>query len=178
MSVIENFNDLTPQELQEFAKALVDKINKESIFSSEVNFTIDEAEANELTGDLYIGLSHEDSIYVPREATWTCSDEDEVHSDPGYEADYVNSIFDDAKAAFNTLTTVLDGYKVTLSIDDIDDTDTEEVEVDSYSHEDSGIGHYEYGGAPGYDSNPYIEVEGTIIRACSCALSLDVSPAK
>ncbi len=178
MSVIENFNELSKDELQQFAKELIAKINKENIFSSEFNFTIEEVDPYELTGDLYIGLSHEDSIDVPREATWTCSDEDEMYSDPGYEADYANNIFNDVKALFGKLTTVLDGYEITLSIDDIDDADTVEVEVDSYSHEDDGIGHYEYGGAPGYDSRPYIEVEGTIIRACSCAFSLNVSPVK
>ena len=52
--------------------------------------------------------------------------------------------------------------------------ETIEVEADKYTHEDSGIGGYDYWGDRGYDSRPYIEVEGTIVKACSCALSLYV----
>jgi hypothetical protein len=178
MSVIENFNVLSEDELQRFAKELVDKVNKESIFSSETNFTIDEVSAEELTGDLYIALSHEDSIDVVREATWSCGDEEEAYSDPGYDAEYSNNFFDDAKASFNCLTAEIDGYEVSLSIDDVGSEETTEVEVDTISHEDDGIGPYEYGGVRGYDSRPYVEVEGKIICACDFALSLHVSPAK
>ena len=48
--------------------------------------------------------------------------------------------------------------------------------VDDYSYEDSGVGWYEYGSEVGYDSDPYIQVEGTIVRGCDCALSLYVEP--
>jgi hypothetical protein len=64
-----------------------------------------------------------------------------------------------------------------LEIDDVDEVETVEVEVDSISHEDAGIGHYEYWGEVGYDSRPYVEVEGTIVKACDCALSLYVEVA-
>ena len=116
-------------------------------------------------------------IKVSREATWTCSDEEDVNVDPGYDADYKEFIFEDAKTAFKTLEAVLEGYKVSLEIDDVDEEKTIEVNADKYSHEDNGIGQYEYWGETGYDSQPYIEVEGTIVKGCDCALSLYVEPA-
>lgn len=177
MAVIENFNELSESELLQFAKELVQKINAENIFSSIVNFTVSAVEADEMTGDLLIEISHGDLLDVPRAATWTCSDEDEVYSDPGSEAEYQESIFKDVESTFTTLKATVDGYAVELSVDDADDEETIEVEVDSYTNEDAGIGYYEYGGVDGYDSDPYIEVEGTIIRACSCVLSLNVTPA-
>ena len=54
--------------------------------------------------------------------------------------------------------------------------DTVEVEVENISHEDAGIGDYEYFGFRGHDSHPYIEVTGTITRVCECVLALSVLP--
>ena len=58
------------------------------------------------------------------------------------------------------MSTVIDGYNIELEISDVDANDTVEIEVDSISHEDAGIGSYEYWGEVGYDSRPYVEVGG------------------
>ena len=176
MAIIENFAALSAQEQQEFAKALIKTINSESIFTAETDFEITGVEADDLTGGLVIEVSHSDPIEVEREATWQASDEDEADRDPGYDADYKNSVFEDAKKSFKTLSTVIDGYKVSLDIADLDETETVEITTDHISHEDSGIGHYEYWGERGYDSHPYVEVEGIIIKACDCALAFTVEP--
>ena len=176
MSVIENFAALSAQEQREFANSLVKTINSESIFSSEVDFEITRIEADDLTGSLMIEVSHTNAIEVPRKATWTCDDAEDATDDPGFEANYDNSIIEDAKKAFKTLSTVIDGYKISLEISDVDANDAVDVEVDHISQEDAGIGDYEYWGDVGYDSRPYVEVEGTIVKACDCSLAFFVDP--
>jgi hypothetical protein len=176
MSVIENFAELSVEEQKKFAEALIKKINSEGIFTSDANFEIYAVEADDLTGELTIEVSHGDTtLEVPREATWQAYDEDSISSDPD-DADYVESIYNDAKKAFKTLSTTIDGYTVELEIADVDEVETIDVEVSKVSHEDSGIGHYEYWGTPGYDSHPYEEVEGTIIKACNMSLAFFVIP--
>lgn len=176
MSVIENFAALSDKEQMEFAVALLKTINSEFIFSSDTEFEIVEVNADDLTGGLAIEVSHTNPIEVSREATWTCNDEEDANDDPGFEADYENSILEDTKKAFKTLSTVIDGYNIELEISDVDANDTVEIEVDSISHEDAGIGSYEYWGEVGYDSQPYVEVEGTIVKACECSLTFFVDP--
>lgn len=178
MEMIENFAALSAEEQREFAEALVATINSESTFTNETNFKVLSVEADDTTGDLIIDIDHEDLIDIRREASWTCIDEDEVYSDPGYDADYTESIYTEAKAAFKTLSTEIEGYQVELDIADVDVEETVEVDVDDYSHEDAGIGSYEFWGHTGYDSRPYIEVNGTITKACSLALALFVSVAE
>lgn len=178
MEMIENFAVLSAEEQLEFAEDLVATINSESTFTNETNFKVLSVEADDTTGDLMIEIDHEDFISVLRAATWTCSDEDEVYSDPGYDADYGESIYDEAKQAFKTLSAEIEGYQVELDIADVDEEETVEVDVDYYSHEDAGIGSYEFWGHTGYDSRPYIEVNGTITKACSLALALFVSIAE
>lgn len=177
MNVIENFAELSFEEQKKFAEALVKTINSESIFTSDANFTLVGIEVDELAGGLIIFLEHADPIEVSRKATWTCESEDEVNSDPGYDADYADHLFEDAKKAFKTLSATIEGYNVSLEINDVDTEETIEVEANTYTHEDSGIGGYDYWGSRGYDSRPYVEVEGTIVKACNCALSLYVEPA-
>jgi hypothetical protein len=173
---IENFAAIPFQEQMKFAEALLKTINSENTFTSDTNFEIDSVEADELTGGLAIRVSHPDTIDVSREATWTCDDEEDASVNPGSDADYVNGLFEDVKSAFKTLSTVIDGYNISLEIDDVDVVETVEVEVDSTSYEDGGIGSYEYWGETGYDSSPYVEVEGTIIKACDMALTIYVEP--
>lgn len=177
MEIIENFAELSFEEQKKFAETLVNTINSEHTFTADTDFKLSGVEADELSGGLIIMLDHDDLIEVSREATWTCADEDEVHHDPGYEAEYSSTLFMDARDSFKTLEVVIGGYKVSLSVDDVDEEETIEVEVDSYSSEDGGIGGYEYWGVGGYDSSSYVEVEGTIVKGCSCALSLFVEPA-
>ena len=177
MAVIENFAALSEKEQREFAEALIKTINSESTFTNDTNFVIIDVEASELTGNLEIDIDHEKPIEVRREATWTCASEEDMRDDPGYDADYDDSIFDDAKKALKTFSAIIDGYKVSLVFHDVDEEETVDVEVDSYSHEDNGIGDYEFWGQTGHDSQPYVEVFGTITKACNYVLSLHVEPA-
>jgi hypothetical protein len=176
MAVIENFVVLPAKEQLEFAAKLLETINSKNLFSDNTNFEIISVEADELTGGLWIEVSHTNPIEVSREATWTCDTEDSAESDPGYDADYYDLIFEDAKKAFKTLSAEVDGYKVSLELHDVDEGDTVSVKADNISHEDSGIGGYEYWGHRGYDSNPYVEVSGTIVKACECAIAFSVEP--
>jgi len=178
MSVIENFAALSAQEQRDFANSLIETINSESIFSSEVDFEITEVEADELDGSLMIKVSHTDTIEVSRKATWQAADEEDASSDPGYDADYEESIYTDAEESFKTLSAVIDDYKVSLDIADIDETDTIDIEIDNIDHEDSGYGDYEYWGMRGHDSRPFVVVQGTIVKACECSLAFFVEVAE
>ncbi len=176
MSVIENFAALPAQEQRKFAEALLKTINSEKIFSSETDFELDQIEVDEFTGGLILYTSQTDTIEVSRKATWDCSNAEEAESDPGYDAIYENSVYKDAEKAFKTLSTVIDGYKVSVNIVDVDEISTVEVTTNTITDEDAGIGDYEYWGTRGYDSRPYVEVEGTLIKECECAVNFIVEP--
>lgn len=177
MSVIENFAALPVNEQRSFAASLVNKINSENLFSNDVKFEITSVGADDLTGGLVVEVSHTSPIEVSRKATWTCDTEDDAEDDPGFEANYENNVYEDVRKAFKTLATEIDGYHITLEIADVDELDEDAtVEADHISHEDSGIGSYEYWGDEGYDSQPYVEVEGTIVRAYECSLAFFVDP--
>lgn len=174
MSVIENFAALSDQEQREFAEALIKTINTEKTFIDD-ELTLSSVEADEMTGDLLIDL--EGVIYLDRKATWTCgNDEDDAYAKPE-DPEYDSFIFNDVKRAFKTLSAEIDGYTLSLDVADTNDEEIEEVKVDHISHEDAGIGHYEYWGYEGYDSRPYIEVEGTLVQSCKVYLGLSVEPA-
>lgn len=176
MSVIENFAELSFEEQKNFAEALVKTINSENTFTNEVNFKVTEVEADEMTGGLIIELEHEDIIEVDRKATWTCFDEAEASSTPN-DPEFNDFIYDDVKSAFKTLAVELEGYSITLSVNDVNEEETIEVKVGSVSKEDAGIGYYEFWGETGYDSDPYCEVEGTLTQACMVYCSLYVEAA-
>lgn len=176
MNRIENFAVIPAKDQIAFATALLKTINSEKIFHNEVQFEILGVEPDDLTGGLTIDISHSDPIKVYRDASWTCAREEEASEDPGYDADYADYIVDDAKKVFKTLETVIEGYKVTLEFVDVDAGETFDVEVENISHEDDGIGSYDYWGYSGYDSRPYIQVEGVIGKECDCALALFVEP--
>lgn len=172
MSVIENFALLSEQEQKDFAEALVKTLNTEKTFA-DFDFKVDSVEADDMTGGLVIELSHDDPIDITRNATWTCGDSEEAEDTPEDE-EYENYLWEDAKQAFKTLNAELEGYTIELEISDADAEETVEVDAEKVSHEDSGIGHYEYWGYVGYDSHPYCEVEGTITQACSIYFSIYV----
>lgn len=179
MQQIKDFNKATDAEIQELAKDLITKINTDNILYNGSNFKIDNVEVDELKGMLYIDISipdDEEGIGVYRDAQWQALDTSDMYHPE--DIDYGNTLEKDLLASFNTTSTNIDGYDVSLSVNDADVEDIIDVEVDSYSEEDSGIGSYEYWGATGYDSHPYLEVEGTIIQACSCYCTLDVTPIK
>lgn len=175
MSVITNFNTLSENELQQFAETLVHKINKDFIFSADVTFKVSDVDVNEIQGDLVISVySCDGFLEVSREAAWQCNTEEEIYNPE--QPDYYNSIYADARRAFKTLTAIIDGYTVNAEIAEITEEDISDVIVETYSHEDGGIGAYEYWGYTGYDSQPYVEVEGTIVQNCTCYLSIWVEP--
>ena len=177
MTVVENFAELSAPEQYEFAAKLLNTINSEHIFTSDTDFEILNVEVSEYSGDLRIDVSHTNLIDVPRKAVWTCSDEDEAEADPGYDADFDELIDKDVAKVFKTREADIEGYHVVLEVGDADAEETVEVTAEHISHEDSGIGHYEYWGVDGYDSHPYVEVTGTIVQACDCSLTFFVEPA-
>ena len=174
MSIIENFSALSEKELYDFAEALVKTINSEHIFTSDANFSVYSVEADELSGDLEIVIDHDDYIKIDRKATWTCRDDEDLDNEPE-DISYDELDIVDAKNAFKTLSTEIEGYTVSLDIADVDVEEIAAFDVDHYTEEDSGIGDYEYAGHRGYDSRPYLEVYGTVTAACNCALALYVS---
>lgn len=185
MPVIENFAELSEKEQREFAAALLKTINSEKPFTADTEFTIDEIEADELSGDLLIYVSTSDLLEVERDATWSCagaSNEDEeydnTHATPKTrDVDFANSVMDDLDGLFKSKTVTLDEYTVSLSVDDIKELSVKEVaDVSDTSDEDSGIGGYEYFGFTGYDSHPYIEVTGSLLCECDLAITLTVAP--
>lgn len=171
--IIENFATLSVEEQISFAKTLIDKVNTEKIFTEETNFEFQDVEPDDVTGGLWVSASLANPITVRRKATWEAGDEDGAYEDPGFEADYEDSLEAEAAQSFKTSTAVVDGYNVSLKIDDAEeDRDSSaEVEVDSISHEDAGIGSYEFWGHAGYDSQPYVAVTGTLTKYCDCNIS-------
>ena len=177
MSVVENFSELSPEELQQFATTLVQKINSEHLFHNEAILTIEDLEADEMSGDLYISLSHKDTVNVPRKATWQGLNEEDLENVSEVDAEFDNTLSEDARKAFKTVSVTVDGYNVSLSVDDVEDVSIEDVEVDNYTEEDDGIGSYEFWGSKGHDSHPYLEANGTITYGCYVYMSLLVEPA-
>lgn len=172
MELIMDFNILSEAERREFAEELVQKINTEHLFTSEAEFKIATVEADAMSGDLAISI--EQPLTITDKAIWQCDSEEETNDDPGYDAEVLESEY-----AFKDGASVeVDGYTVTLSVDDWDTGDTIEVIVDDYSEEDAGIGSYEYWGHKGYDSRPYVEVTGSIVKDCLYYLTLWVEPTK
>ena len=176
--MVENFTMLSVEEQIEFAKTLLETINSEKVFSDETNFEFQDVEPDDITGGLQITASITNPISVRRRAAWSAGTEEGAEEDPGNNAEYENLLRDDVKKSFKTLVNTVGGYSVSLQIDDIeeDETTDAEVEISHLSHEDSGIGSYEYWGFKGYDSHPYVEVEGIITRLCDCNLTFYVEP--
>jgi hypothetical protein len=178
MDIIENFDLLTEQEQIDFAKELVDKINAKHVFGTDVEFILNERaiHADETTGGLNIGVSHKKPVFVEREATWQCATPEDAEDMSSFSYfDFKNSLFEDAADSFTTTEAEVDVYRVALELYDVDETgDYELLELIDLTQEDSGIGHYEYFGATGYDSNPYCEVEGKVGAECECSLSFYV----
>lgn len=178
MTVIENFAELSAQEQREFAEALLKTINTEGTFTSDTDFMLRSVEASDLTGELIIEVDHTKPVEVPRRATWQCANEEEAYSinnDPD-EPEYENDGYTDIAKALRTTSTIINGYTVTVEVIDYDEIETVEVEVDEISHEDAGIGHFEFWGHDEYDSRPYVEVTGNIVKACDCGFAFTVTP--
>lgn len=166
MSVIQNFSVLPAQEQRQFAADFINKINSSKILSDYAVFSLDDIDTDDMTGGLYLEVTAKD-IYFERDVNWTEKDDEDIQSyyGPGSsmpdDLDFVESILSDIKdTGFKSKSVVLDGY--TLTVEDVADTadeKVEEIEVKHVSYEDAGIGHYEYWGYEGYDSDPYVAVE-------------------
>ena len=176
--MVEHFAELSTEEQVEFAKTLLNKINSDKIFSDATDFEFQGVEVDDITGGMWIDITHSDPISVCRRATWEVPNEEDAYLDPGNDADYYKTLREDTRRSFKTLSTQIGNYKVLLKIDDIDEDETVEadIETSSLQHLDSGIGSYEYWGFTGYDTHPYVEVEGTITKAYNCVLTLFVEP--
>jgi hypothetical protein len=168
------FFDMSEEELHDFAVSLVKTINSEKLFSDDISFEFASAEVDEFNGGLWIELASDDTIEVERPASWQASDEDEIEE--ADDIDFANSIYKDVANMFKATHVEVEGYKVELDVTDVGDSEITEVIPGRIRHEDSGIGSYEYGGIRGYDSNPYVETDGTIIESCYCYLNLFVEP--
>ena len=174
MSVIENFAALTEQEQRQFAEQLVAKINAENIILPGNTLTILEVEADELTGNLWISLDHEDGIVAARPAGWTTGSEEYTNHPASENIEYANTIDEDARKELKTLSAVVDGYNVTVTTDVVD-WDEDEFEVDSTDYQKDGFS-YEYWGTSGYEDTSYYECEGTVYCTCTVAINLEVEP--
>lgn len=167
--MIDNFSILSPEEQMKFAQELLAKVNAAQTFLHGDEMKLDELEANELDGSLDIFFSVED-FEVGREAEWQVGNEDEAYQTPRYsDVEFTGRAADEVKAEFKTTRAEFEGYQLEITNLQIDDQDITNSEVASTSDEDAGIGHYEYWGAEGYDSRPYVQVEGTVY--CNCSIS-------
>lgn len=175
MAVIENFSIMSEADLEQFVNSFVADINSKNIFLSGIGFIATDWWADELSGNLLIDLSTQSPISVERKATWQSANPETV-DELEDNVEYAASINDDARKSFKTTVSELNGYRMTLSVNDVDELDTTDVNVDTYTEEDSGVGSYEFWGAKGYDSHPYCEVEGTVTVSCDCYLTLEVEP--
>ena len=177
MAVIENFDAISVQEQMKFAEALLNTINSERIFTDEVDYKVASIEADEMTGGLIIQVDSDGPMAVAVEAAWVCDDEDDAYHVPSLDRILEEaSIYEAAKKSFKTLSTVIEGYQVSLEIDDVNEGSIEEVEVDDVSQEDDGIGSYEAAGYRGYQSIPYLQAEGALIKECEVYVTFYVEP--
>lgn len=161
--IIQNFATLSQEELNQFAKKLVDKINAEHLITNEVKFTIRKAPdavwAHDTTGDLIINLDEVHNITSTVGATWAAPKGD-AYAYEESTVDMEEPIFDDVfKKDF-----VIDGYKVAVDVDYYDLVETEDVEVYDYKRD------FDFWG------NVYLDVTGAFINTYSVALSLVVEP--
>ena len=170
---IEDFEDSTEAEQKLFVDDLVSKINTKHLFTSDVDFIVEDYWTEDCSSRLVVTLSHEGAVEVTREASWQCGTADQINDMPEDIEYYKSSITDVAKA-FKTGPVVVDGYKVTLVVDDVDTEEAYEVEAKTYTEEDDGIGFFDCWGFKGYDSRPYIQVEGNVTCKCTCLLTLTV----
>ena len=170
---IEDFEDSTEAEQKMFVNSLVSKINTEHLFTSEVDFIVDDYWTEDCSKKLVVTLSHGGAVEVTREASWQCGTSDHINDMPE-DIEYYKSSITDVASVFKTGPFVVDNYKVTLAVDDVDTEEACDVEATNYSNEDDGIGFFEFWGHKGYDSRPYIQVEGNVACKCTCLLTLTV----
>lgn len=172
--MVKNFVELSVEEQINFARTLIEELNKSSIFIEATDLEFQDVYVEDTQA--VIDLSFKNPIKVSRQATWQAGTEEAAEEDPCSDAAYDTTIRDEVKKAFKALDLEFNNYHLSLEINDIEEDETveAEIEINHLSHEDSGIGSYEFWGFKGYDSNPYVEVEGTVTKAYNCTLTLVV----
>lgn len=180
---IENFSKLSKAELEKFAADILGIINTKKVFTDDVDFILDTrngdaVEAFDLDGNLYLSVTHDDKMSVECPATWTSRDESDMYDVGLHEVDYENYLYQDAQKSLKTLSTEIDGYKVTIECADCEDSEDYDVEVTDYHEDDDGIGDYEFWGSRERDSRPYLAVKGNIVKECTCYFTISVEPIK
>lgn len=182
--VIENFAILSTKEQHEFADKLLKTLNSEKTFL-DVELVIEEVEADELSGDLVIMASTTEAVEAERNGTWATGysrDEEEIydltHATPdSMYVDFEDSEDEAAAKALKARSADLEGYTVTIEVENVTESDLESVsEVDEVTEDDAGIGDYEYFGFKGTDTQPYLEVQGTLFCTLYPYLRLTVTP--
>lgn len=172
--MVKDFVELSVEEQINFARTLVEELNTNNIFLEVTDLEFQDVYVEDT--QVVIDLSLKNPIKVSRQATWQAGTEEGAEEDPGDNAAYDTTLRDEVKKAFKALDTEFGGYHLELQLEDIEEDETveAEIEINHLSHEDSGIGSYEFWGFKGYDSNPYVEVEGTVTKAYNCTLTLVV----
>ena len=79
MSAIKDFSLLTEDELKQYTTDIINKINSEGIFTSEVKLKVDDYYVFEDNGNLSVSVYHDGYVEVDREATWQCDNEDNLY---------------------------------------------------------------------------------------------------
>jgi hypothetical protein len=182
MSIVENFNELSETALLAFAEDLINKLNASDAFKTEITLQTYELQTSELTGDLTIFAIPEgdERVEVAVPAEWSCSTEDDLDDIPDeYNLDTfdLNSSAEEAaKELFKESSVVIDGYKIDLIVNEVEREKIVDTIVENHYDDDSGIGSYEYFGATGYDSHPFVAIEGKLVYECRLLIELTVSP--
>jgi hypothetical protein len=170
--MIENFSLLSQEEADQFARDLVAKINDANIFSDGLTFEIlDKVDTDFLDGSCAILVGPVDGMSIERHGTWYC---DEDSTAPDGEIEYDDTIESAVKNALKCIEAEFNGYKLELCDFEVDDEEVEDTEVEDVESGDDGIGHYEWFGFTGYDSQPYWQATGIVYIKCnmSCWLSV------
>lgn len=173
--MIQSFAKMSFDARLHFAEEMIKKINSESIFLNGTKFKIDQIELDDYSDDLIILTTSVDPVKLSRGVFWQVPNEDYLYYKPK-SMDYIDTEYEAVSELLKTKTAVVDGYTVTAEIDDVEAGKNIEVQVDSYYHDDNGIGYYDFWGEPGYDSRPFIVVEGTATEEREVAISFYVSP--
>ena len=161
--MLKHFEELSTVEQVNLAKDLINKINTRKVFIEETTFEFQDVWVDDIDNKLVVEASLVNPIIVSRKATWLAGTEEGAEEGPNSDADYANSISEDTTKCFKLLKAYIAEYSISAEISDIDELEDVEVELTHISHEDSGIGYYEYWGFKGYDSHPYVEVEGVLL---------------
>lgn len=176
---VDDFSKLSEQQIKQLSNKIIDKINAEHLFFDFDITLVGDPQVDAATGDLLLQADSADTVYVSRQAHWTCSiyDEDCTEEAPK-NPEFAEDLMDDIQEAFPTKTISIDGYSVTMTVWDAMYTTQQCIpsEIINAEEEDDGIGSYEYWGQIGWDSRPYRAIDGILDCPVSISISLTVTP--